>query len=205
MNARRQLLILIALLVPFAVNADSGYQTCIACHGANGEGNPAMNAPRLAGQDAAYLQRQLNNFKTGVRGAEPADAIGQQMRAMVNTLSDEKAIAAVAGYAAQLESPILTETPVENADLRNGEVQYNSACGACHGGKAQGNAVLNSPMLAGLDRAYLNRQFDNFRNGLRGAHPEDRLGRQMAMMAATLSKTDDVRDVMAFIQAQAAK
>lgn len=205
MNAHRQLLILIALLVPFAVIAHPGYQACIACHGANGEGNPAMNAPRLAGQDTAYLQRQLNNFKSGMRGADPADAIGQQMRAMVNTLANEQAIAAVADYAAQLKSPILTETSVENADLRNGEVQYNSACGACHGGKAQGNAALNSPMLAGLDRAYLIRQFDNFKNGLRGAHPEDRLGRQMAMMATTLSKPDDVRDVMAFIQAQVEK
>ena len=55
------------------------YQTCIACHGASGEGNKALKAPALAGQQQAYLQRQLEHFKNGVRGADAADVEGAQI------------------------------------------------------------------------------------------------------------------------------
>lgn len=40
---------------------------CVTCHGPMGEGDPAQEAPRLAGQHDWYLRDQLSNFKTGVR------------------------------------------------------------------------------------------------------------------------------------------
>ena len=48
------------------------YATRIARHGAAGEGNEAMGSPQLAGQNDWYLERQLNHFRTGARGAAPA-------------------------------------------------------------------------------------------------------------------------------------
>ena len=51
----------------------SAYATCGGCHGAQGQGNPALNAPALAGQDADYTARQLRNYKAGIRGADPED------------------------------------------------------------------------------------------------------------------------------------
>lgn len=74
------------------------YGTCAACHGAQAEGNKAMNAPKLAGQEEWYLVRQLNNFKKGVRGAAAGDAFGKQMAPMAMTLADEAAIANVVAY-----------------------------------------------------------------------------------------------------------
>ena len=41
------------------------YAVCTACHGPSGEGNPALNAPRIAGQDAWYVRRQLHAFRDG--------------------------------------------------------------------------------------------------------------------------------------------
>ena len=43
--------------------------TCQACHGAQGEGNPAGGFPRLAGQTADYLAAQLRNFADGRRAS----------------------------------------------------------------------------------------------------------------------------------------
>ena len=43
----------------------------------------------------------------------------------------------------------------------------------------------DAPRLAGLDGTYLRRQYANYSAGVRGAHPDDRFGRQMAMMATT--------------------
>ena len=46
-----------------ATKGKAAYAVCAACHGANGMGNKALNAPRIAGQEPWYLERQLNNYK----------------------------------------------------------------------------------------------------------------------------------------------
>lgn len=74
------------------------YAVCGSCHGVNGEGNQSLNAPALAGQEAWYVERQLKNFKTGIRGSDPKDTYGMQMAPMAATLADDQAIADVAAY-----------------------------------------------------------------------------------------------------------
>jgi cytochrome c553 len=54
---------------------------CAACHGAGGEGNPAMNAPRLSGQLEGYLTKSMTAYKSGARN-DP------MMSAQAKTLSD---------------------------------------------------------------------------------------------------------------------
>ena len=71
---------------------------CAACHGAQGEGNPALNAPKLAGQGDWYLKRQLQYFKSGARGAHEKDTFGKMMAPMAATLADEAAIDNVVAY-----------------------------------------------------------------------------------------------------------
>lgn len=53
--------------------------SCIACHGATGDGLEAMGAPPVVGQSDWYLFTQLRNFKSGWRGAHPDDAQGRVM------------------------------------------------------------------------------------------------------------------------------
>lgn len=65
---------------------------CAACHGADGRGVQAMNAPRLAGMSDWYLVTQLRNFKAGVRGAHSGDMYGPQMASMAAILADDRAI-----------------------------------------------------------------------------------------------------------------
>lgn len=176
------------------------YAPCVTCHGANGEGNLALNAPALAGQDAAYLQRQLRHFKSGVRGADPKDALGAQMRGMAATLVDDQAIKNVAEYVSGLAPKPATDRAKGN--LRNGSNQYQASCGACHGGTAEGNPLLHAPRLNTLGAAYMKRQYRHFQRGIRGGHADDRYGKQMAMMADSLPGDKDLDDVIAFIHAQ---
>jgi cytochrome c553 len=189
-----------------AAQAATGQQTfaiCAACHGARGEGNAATGAPAIAGQQLAYLQRQLGNFRTGLRGTHKNDTYGAQMRAGAQAvLQDEKAIAAVAAYVASL--PVTSVKAAAKFDARNGNNLYQGKCGACHGVKAEGNAALFAPRLAGLDAAYIKRQFNNFRHGVRGAQPQDKYGRQMALMAATLTTERELDDVIGYIHANGA-
>ncbi len=76
------------------------YGTCLACHGDKGQGNQALNAPPLAGQYDWYLVNQLKKFKSGVRGTNPLDVTGGQMRPMSMTLPDEQAIKNVVAHIA---------------------------------------------------------------------------------------------------------
>ena len=79
------------------------YKVCAACHGAKGEGNEALNAPAIAGQQDWYLARQLYNFKNGIRGSDPNDNYGQQMRPMAMALADEDAINNIAAFISTLK------------------------------------------------------------------------------------------------------
>ena len=79
------LLIVSAMQVYAAGDAAKGiarFTVCQACHGVDGMGNKALNSPKIAGQEPWYLERQLKNFKAGIRGADPKDKYGMQMRPM---------------------------------------------------------------------------------------------------------------------------
>ena len=74
------------------------YKNCVSCHGAKGEGNASLNSPALAARSDWYLVTQLSNFQKGLRGVDERDTYGAQMRAIVVTLPDEKAITDVVAY-----------------------------------------------------------------------------------------------------------
>lgn len=173
------------------------YGTCAACHGARGEGNAALNAPRLNHLESVYVEAQLLKFKQGVRGGSGATSLAVQMASMANTLADEQAVADVSAYIASLDSPAPAAT-VEGDSALGGDY-FNQFCGACHGPAAEGNLALNSPRLVGSDDWYLVSQLEAFRSGARGSHPDDRTGRQMRAMSGVLPDDKAVADVVAFI------
>jgi cytochrome c oxidase subunit II len=74
------------------------YAACASCHGAKGEGNAQLQAPALAARSDWYLATQLRNFREGLRGADERDTYGAQMRAIVASLPDDKAITDVVVY-----------------------------------------------------------------------------------------------------------
>lgn len=78
------------------------YQSCIACHGAQAEGNESLGGPALTTQNDWYLARQLQNYKTGIRGSSAEDTYGQQMRAATELLPDDDAIRDVVSYISSL-------------------------------------------------------------------------------------------------------
>ena len=79
------------------------YGTCAYCHGADGSGTQALNAPRQAGMSDWYLVTQLKNFKQGIRGQHPQDGYGPQMGMMANILPDDRAITDLVAYINTLE------------------------------------------------------------------------------------------------------
>ncbi|MDH3652941.1 MAG: cytochrome c [Myxococcales bacterium] len=74
------------------------FAACVQCHGANARGNLDEFGPSLAGASDWYLLTQLQNFKAGVRGTQPDDAMGAKMRPFSMTLPTEQAMKDVIAY-----------------------------------------------------------------------------------------------------------
>ena len=67
------------------------------------------------------------------------------------------------------------------------------------GKRGQGIWALNAPRAAGMNDWYLARQLMNFKQGIRGSHPDDYYGEQMAFMARTLADEQAINDLVAYI------
>jgi cytochrome c oxidase subunit 2 len=174
----------------------ASYAVCSTCHGAQGEGNPQLNAPKLSGQAAWYLAAQLRDFKLGIRGGNEKDAYGRQMIAFAATLADDTAIKNVVAYINSL--PDAHPQATVSGNPSKGREHYET-CAYCHGSEGQGVWSTNAPRLSHMSDWYMKRQLQNFQHGLRGSHPQDFSGAQMAAMAKTLLDDQAIDDVLKHI------
>lgn len=175
------------------------YGVCTACHGAQGAGNPVMNSPSIAGQEAWYLQAQLHNFKKGIRGTHKDDKYGQNMRPMSMTLANDQAVADVVAYIQTFPNPKAEDLSKWGGDAAKGKTLY-ATCSACHGAKGAGNPALHAPKLTQLPSWYMMTQLQNFKKGVRGTHKDDTWGKTMRPMSMTLANDQAIKDVIAYIK-----
>jgi cytochrome c553 len=188
--------LMLALGMPvLGADQDRNYEYCTVCHGTNGNGNPAIQAPRIAGLEPWYLKSQFAAFRSGWRGAHPDDAPGNEMRPVAEALTATEIDQAIA-YVGTLV-PKAAEVTM-SGDVANGKTIY-AACAACHGAQGQGNQSLHAPGLAMRTDWYLATQLRNYRAGLRGTKNADVNGRQMRAMAASLRNEEAIMDVVAYI------
>lgn len=75
-------------------NKENGVSACIACHGPDGNGNPAAQYPDISGQYAQYIAQELRDYASGVRKSDKPTRI---MREITVKMSEEE-ILAVASY-----------------------------------------------------------------------------------------------------------
>ena len=187
---------------------------CGACHGAAGISATDMY-PNLAGQNAAYIVKQLKDFKSGAR-------TDMMMAPMAANLSDDD-MANLAAYfsglsrtgeevatsndddaeattdtAAVVEVEVVTSTPA--AAIYSGNVQAgkdkSAMCASCHGPTGI-SAIGMYPNLAGQGANYLAKQLADFKSSAR----KDPV---MAGMAAALSP-EDMNDLAAYYAVQTPK
>lgn len=81
-----------------AGNLTTGVPACTGCHAPDGHGNPPAGFPRLSGQHADYIEKQLHAFRSGNRANDGEQMI---MRLVAEKMSDAE-IKAVANYLAGL-------------------------------------------------------------------------------------------------------
>ena len=145
---------------------DTAIGVCGTCHGPDGNSTDPM-FPRLAGQHAGYLARQLKSFKEQTRGDPFAIAY---MWGMASGLSDETIDALAQYYAGRKARHGKSHDPAAIArgrDIFQHGIpsQGVPACAACHGQDALGSDAY--PRLAGQHAEYLLKQLASFRSNMR--------------------------------------
>lgn len=131
--------------------------SCFLCHGQQGESASEV-FPRLAGQHAEYIARQLDNFKSGKRKSSA-------MAEMSSKLTPDEMLA-LGKYFEKQVAP--TEPPKDVELAAVGQYIYKHgnrfngvpACSSCHGPRAEGTTAL--PRLAGQHATYVETQLKQF-------------------------------------------
>lgn len=158
------------------------YAPCAGCHGAKGEGNPAIGGPALAGQPMTYLLRQLQRYRDGSFAKGPGAATAQMMTASVKPLQDADLQTLARDLAGRPAGPIQRAKPSAKQEL------YLQKCGTCHGRDRQGNQAMSAPALVGLPKAFLTHQMARYRAA--GILDKDPAGASMAAIARALSEAE---------------
>ncbi len=144
---------------------------CQGCHGEDGN-SVSGDFPKLSGQWADYIQKQVREFQNGAR----YNAVMTDMAMSVNDFKDMYDIAAY--FASQKQ---MGGTPIEDEAERKLYVEGqklfyegNARTGAfrcvkCHGERGSGEPLNNNlfPVLTGQHKDYLIRQLTDFKHEVR--------------------------------------
>lgn len=179
----RHILIALALVGAGTANAAGDVamgkkkaETCMGCHAVKGYFNvyPSYKVPKLAGQNATFLENALKAYRDGSRTHET-------MKANAANLTDQD-IADIAAYFAAEQYETAEKSIDLNADLIAAGQEKATTCAACHG--AEG--ISSNPMwptLAGQHPSYIENALESYVDGRRNDPT-------MRGMAAALSEDD---------------
>jgi cytochrome c553 len=156
---------------------------CMACHGADGN-SPSDAFPKIAGQGAKFLEKQLHAFKSGSR----KNAL---MESQVAELSDQD----IANIAAHYSGQTMSQNEAKNEALARGKTLFLGgdtgknlpACMACHGPNGAGNAAAGFPRIGGQHATYIAAQLVNF---AKGGNSQDAAREMMEDIAVRMSADD---------------
>jgi len=165
--------------------------TCAGCHGADGNSvNPEW--PKLAGQGAPYLVKQLHDFKGGVRK-------NATMAPMAMGLDDQGMDNLAAYFAGQTAAQgAADEKLVELGQkiYRGGNPASGvAACIGCHGPSGAGNPAAKFPALSGQHAKYVQNQLHAFASGERS----NDAGKMMRNIAGKMTEKE-IQAVATYVQ-----
>ena len=174
-------LLYITLFSVSAVNAQDSYKgdpeagkaknaICAACHGVDGNSALDIN-PKIAGQHANYLYKQLSEFKLASQTGGKEGRNNAVMNGMAAALSEEDMKDLAAYFSSQ--DAKAGETPEEyvlpgGSLYRGGDEERGiTSCISCHGPRGNGMGLAGFPDISGQHASYTKSQLEQFRSGMR--------------------------------------
>jgi cytochrome c553 len=169
---------------------------CFSCHGLQGQGDVGGAFPRLAGLDAHYLAKQMDDYASGARSDGVMTPISRQLSQV-----DHQSVALYyAGLSPQ--APQVGATAVSNVSLiQRGAILYAQgsaehgiqACANCHGPGGRGLSHVY-PSIAGQPLSYVETQLRRWQAGVRRNDIADLMGSVSRRMT-----DEDIRAVSAYV------
>lgn len=148
------------------VRGEAAFQPCQGCHRKDASGRVSGAYPRLAGQHATVLMKQIADIRSGRRSNIKMEPFIDDH---VLTAYD---IADIAVYLQALPVPTATGRG-PGTGLVKGKQLYDKDCADCHGARGEGNAAKFYPMVAAQHYRYLLREVQFIRDGdRRNSNPD---------------------------------
>lgn len=134
---------------------------CSRCHRKNASGRSTSHTPRLSGQHAAVIIKQVLDIRSGLRYNPPMQPMVTEEKLSLQSLAD---------IAAHLQALPVSGTPAmgPGSGVARGKELFGKDCASCHGAAGEGNAAIFAPMVAAQHYTYLVRELEFIRNGERG-------------------------------------
>ncbi len=173
---------------------------CAGCHGADGNSEDAT-FPRLAGQYADYIVKQIRDFQSGHR------ANNETMAAMAGTVASVEDARDIAAYFSQQKMKDASLTTPDRNLLATGEKLFREGniqsglygCINCHGERGKGKApnIAVFPVIGGQHRDYIIKELTDLKGGVRANDPAGMMG----AIAKKLSD-DEIKAVAEYLSTQ---
>ena len=144
-----------------AAAGEAEFEFCRGCHRDAGAGRANGSYPRLAGQHASVMVKQIDDIRSGRRQ-------NHRMLPFVDqSVLDRQQVADVAAYL-QAQPVTADNGKGPGTDLERGRLLYARDCARCHGAAGEGDARKIVPRLSGQHYLYLLREARAIRDGNRG-------------------------------------
>ncbi len=157
------LLASVLALKPDPARGGAGFAelACARCHRKDASGRATSTTPRLSGQHAAVIIKQVLDIRSGLRYNPP-------MQPMVT--EEKLSLQALADIAAHLQALPLAGNLGKGpgSGVARGKELFDKDCARCHGSAGEGNAAIFAPMVAAQHYPYLLRELEFIRSGERG-------------------------------------
>ena len=141
--------------------AEFAAQYCSRCHRKDASGRSSSQTPRLSGQHATVIIKQVLDIRSGLRHNPPMKPLVSEEKLSLQTLAD---------IAAHLQALPVSGTIAmgPGSGVTRGKELFARDCAGCHGADGAGDASIFVPMVAAQHYSYLLRELEFIRNGERG-------------------------------------
>jgi len=192
-------------------NGEEINEVCAGCHGEFAQGGKEGEYPRLAGQPAAFIAKQMYLFRDRTRkNLAMVEYVDHRQMPDPDIVDISAFLAGVElpsrlppanendpnfnAYERLMATKRLVQIPLAEGDVDAGKKIYKRECASCHGATGKGDEKDAVPMLAGQYTSYLWRQVDKYIGKLRihdESEPEDNL-------LSDFSR-EELRDIFAYL------
>ena len=150
-----------------SVRGKEAYRGCQGCHKPDGSGLVDGTYPRLTGQHAVVIVKQVTDTRAGIRVNPKMEPFASQHAVNLQEIAD------IAVYLAGVRSAAENGKGDASLVARGQEVYAKLRCARCHGKAGQGDEVKLYPVVAAQHYGYLLREMEHVQAGLRGnSHPD---------------------------------